>query len=204
MDDNGTNQIDMVNVVFTGNSAYSLYGALGGAILNMGDLDLTTTNATFTGNTAYGPFSYGGAVCNGECSPAFNNCIFWNNSAADNKEIYNPEYSNSNPIFTACDVEGSVAGLGTDGGGNIDQDPLFSVVPDSGDGDWTTWADNSYGSLILQAGSPAIDTGQGGLLPADTEDLDSDGNTTEAVPLDIEGNARIQEAGVDMGAYEYQ
>ena len=64
--------------------------------------------------------------------------------------------------------------LGSDGGGNIDVNPLF-VDPVNHD-------------LRLQSGSPAIDTG----------------TTIDAPSTDIRGLPRPVGAGVDMGAYEYQ
>jgi hypothetical protein len=76
-----------------------------------------------------------------------------------------------------------------------DTDPLF-VRPPFTDGP----AD--YGDLRLQAGSPAIDAGLAAYLPADVWDLDEDGDTTEPLPIDILGQARMQGAEVDLGAYE--
>ena len=58
--------------------------------------------------------------------------------------------------------------------------------------------------LRLKPGSPCIDKGDANALPADSEDLDSDGDTTEPIPLDLAGKPRISGAGVDMGAYEVQ
>ena len=55
----------------------------------------------------------------------------------------------------------------------------------------------------MQPGSPSINAGDNGRLPPDTPDLDADGNTLERVPLDLDGNARIQNCTVDMGAYEF-
>ncbi len=62
---------------------------------------------------------------------------------------------------------------GYDGEGNIDQDPLFT--------------DPQQGDFSLQATSPCIDTG----------------TATQAPETDITGKARPQQAGIDMGAYEY-
>lgn len=85
------------------------------------------------------------------------------------------------------------------GSGNIGSDPMFV--------DWV------HGDLRLQAGSPAIDAGNNGLLPSDFADLDGDGDFAEALPLDIAGNRRVKNdpnapntglgaPPVDMGGYE--
>gem|GEM_PF-5243195 len=95
------------------------------------------------------------------------------------------------------------------GTGNIDDNPQFARNPDPGnDGIWGT-PDDDYGDLRLQDGSPCIDSGDNTLVPADTTDLDGDGNTSEPVPFDLDGNPRMVaevcsalEAKVNMGAYE--
>ena len=82
----------------------------------------------------------------------------------------------------------------------------------------------------LQAGSACIDAGDSSAIPADVTDLDDDGDTTEKLPFDLDGNQRLVEStwddilqissdnntfitltwpppncgDVDMGAYEYQ
>jgi hypothetical protein len=69
--------------------------------------------------------------------------------------------------------------------------------------------------LRLQPGSPGIDAGSNFALPADTLDLDGDGDVSEPLPVDINGNPRRVDAPatdtgigdpplVDMGAYEQQ
>jgi hypothetical protein len=55
-----------------------------------------------------------------------------------------------------------------------------------------------YRPLLLSSGPG----GSNSYVPADTADVDGDGNTTETLPLDLAGNARIQGTAVDMGAYE--
>ena len=68
--------------------------------------------------------------------------------------------------------------------------------------------------LRLAAGSPCVDAGDNARVPADWLDLDGDGDTSEPLPLDLDGAARFQDdpgapdvgAGtpplVDMGALE--
>ena len=40
-------------------------------------------------------------------------------------------------------------------------------------------------------------------MPLDTLDLDGDGDTTKAIPVDITGRTRIAGTAVDAGAYEH-
>jgi|GEM_PF-2511658 len=56
----------------------------------------------------------------------------------------------------------------------------------------------------LMATSPAIAAGDNAFTPADILDVDNDGNTTEDLPQDYAGGARIQgcSSNVDIGAYE--
>ena len=69
--------------------------------------------------------------------------------------------------------------------------------------------------LRLGSGSPCIDAGDNTAVPADITDLDGDSNTSEPIPLDLDGRLRfvddllMPDTGngdapqVDMGAYEY-
>jgi len=72
-------------------------------------------------------------------------------------------------------VEGGLPEGASDGGGNIDVDPSF-VDPDD--------------NLRLNAHSPCIDAG--------------DNEAIAGYKVDLDGNARIVNDVVDMGAYEYQ
>ena len=74
------------------------------------------------------------------------------------------------------------------------------VKADGPDGIAGTEDDN----LRLSPGSPSIDAADNLAVPPDTADLDGDGDTTEPTPLDLDGNRRIVNRIVDMGAYEYQ
>lgn len=59
----------------------------------------------------------------------------------------------------------------------------------------------AQGYKLLQT-SPCKNKGQTFALPPDVADLDWDGNTTEKVPLDLNGDPRKVEFIVDMGCYE--
>ena len=102
--------------------------------------------------------------------------------------------------------------MGWPGEGNISSDPLL-VDPLGPDGIAGTEDDD----LRLAAGSPCIDAGDNLALPADSFDLDGNGNTAEPLPVDFAGHLRLvndpatpntgSPAGahviVDMGAYEF-
>lgn len=188
----------LVNVSFTGNTALFR----GGGMYN-GDSSPTLTNVTFSGNSAT---DYGGGMYNYAGNQTLSNCLLWGNSAPDGPQIHGV---NADPSISYSLVEGSGgsgpdwdSSLGADGGGNIDADPLF--------------VDAANGDLHLQLTSPAIDAGDNSALPADTADLDGDGDIFEVLPFDLDGYARCVDmpgaadtgAGsapiVDIGAFEAQ
>ena len=162
----------LVNVTFSGNSA-----ECGGGMINYNSSP-TLVNVTFSGNSAD---SGGGGMYNSDSSPALTNCILWGNTAPAGPQIYN---SSSTPTISYSDIQGGYSGTG-----NIDADPLFVRNPDPGDGDWTTPGDNDYGDLRLQLTSPAIDVGDNTAVPV-------------GITTDLDGNPRISNGVVDMGAYE--
>ena len=57
-------------------------------------------------------------------------------------------------------------------------------------------------AVPLLPGGQAENSGDASVLPPDTHDLDQDGNTTEPLPLDAEGRARIIGQSPDLGAVE--
>lgn len=93
---------------------------------------------------------------------------------------------------TYSDVQGGWGGIG-----NISSDPQF-VSPGvrSIEGEWID------GDYRLTTASLAVDAGNNGILPADVLDLDEDADVAEPLPLDLDGEARVQGTRVDMGAYE--
>jgi len=82
----------------------------------------------------------------------------------------------------------------------INLDPKFVNIADmtGPDGVWRTEDDG----LRLMEGSPVIGKGKPLFLPADTADLDGDGNVAELIPMDAAGYERIQDGALDLGAFE--
>ncbi|MFN8348765.1 MAG: choice-of-anchor Q domain-containing protein [Spirosomataceae bacterium] len=160
--------------------------------------DLKFINATFANNTA----EHGGAIAisNGG-NPTFKNSIFWGNTAgsAPNNVEFVPaaSWTQSPHSFTTSYsiVQGSggsgagwnTAVYGTDGGNNLDVNPLFKDTNDEdGPDDLLRTGDDGFS---LQSCSPALNVGT-------NSDIES---------TDIAGNPRPYNAGVtDMGAYELQ
>ena len=193
----------VTNCIFSGNNAVGTYGSggaiycntssspnisncvfvsnsahyRGGAMRCDSSSSPTLTNCTFSGNSAG---KLGGVLyCWDYSRPTFNNCILWNNSASlAGGEIY---------ADTGCTVTLNyccVDNTGYDGAGTIDDanncihsDPQF-VDPASGD-------------YHLKDTSPCIDAGGNTLLPS-------------GLDKDLDGNPRIANGVVDIGAYEKQ
>jgi uncharacterized repeat protein (TIGR01451 family) len=186
----------IINATFSGNSAVN-----GGGLYNYNYLYGTPTliQATFSNNVASGP---GGGIYNLFGDSIIHNSVVWGNTP---DQIYD---DSSTPSVTYSLVQGASIYPGT---GNINSDPLFVDADGPDDTAGTTDDD-----VRLQGASPAIDAGDNSVLPADSLDLDSDGDTTEKIPIDLEGKARlvddpaVTDTGngtapvVDMGAYEEQ
>jgi len=179
-------QVELTNCLFSGNEANGT-NAKGGGFRGGG----TLTNCTFAGNVA----SLGGGAFLSTGSTV-TNCIAFANDA--------PQLAGEPAVTYSC-VEGGFAGAG-----NIGTDPRF-MDPDGVDDIAGTLDDD----LRLQATSPCIDAADNAAIPADSGDLDGDGDTGEPTPLDLDGESRFVDDPatddngngtaplVDMGAYEY-
>jgi hypothetical protein len=180
----GDSKLSLINCLITNNTS----GHLGGGLYN--NTDPLIINCTFTANSAA---ENGGGILNyiGTSKPQLTNCILWGNADRGGMDESAQIHFGSPFIDYSC-IQGWTGDLG--GTGNADTDPCF-VDPNSGD-------------YRLVTGSPAIDTGDNNSVPADSTDLDGDGNTTELIPWDLDGNPRLVDgdrdrvAVVDMGAYE--
>lgn len=173
----------LINCTFTGNSATD-----GGGMYNTGSAP-QLVGCTFSRNSAR-EFFTGGMTNYGSQSTTLTNCILWGNK--NSQILFN--YPLPQGAVRYSDIQGGYPSPGY----NINQDPLF-LDPDGADNVVGTADDD----LRLGAGSPVVNAGNRNLLPADTVDLDRDGNTAESNPLDLDGYPRVVNYEVDMGAYEY-
>lgn len=171
----------LINVTFIGNEA----NQFGGGILNSGDSSLMLINVSINGNTA----AFGGGLLNTDSGSVvlLDNSIVWGNTAAnDGNEIWNDFDSAVGLRYTLYkDDPGDIV----EGGefivdaNSLTEDPLFVDAPN--------------GNLYLQADSPAINAGDPG-TDLDIFPTDSQGN-----PIDLNGNLRVQDGRIDMGAFEF-
>jgi len=166
----------LINCIINGNTAK---GGHGGGICNWNyrpNNSLTLINCTFVNNSAP---SGSALACHSEdgkfrTNVQAVNCIIWDSG----NKIWNDDGS---PIrITYSDVQG-----GWPGQGNINTNPLFVGAGR---------ADNIFGTedddLRLLPDSPCIDAGDNSEVP-------------QSVDMDFDGNPRIVNGIVDMGAYEW-
>ena len=193
---NENSTVTLTGSVFLGNYADEGMGP-GGGMYNSESI-VNLTNVTFSGNRA----AIGGAMYNVENSNlTLSNVIIWNNMAENNSaspfaSIANGSSSISTVSYSLLANSGGSGenwndAIGVDGGNNIDTDPMFVQTPDPLD------APASNGDVRLLPGSPAINAG----------DPDTDLALFPAVhglPTDPDGNPRVRQDRIDMGAYEFQ
>lgn len=184
--------LHMVNCIASGNSADvggGLY--LSGGALGSGTHEAWIYNSSFYGNHAS---TAGGDVATvGNSSANIYNSIFWNSTAG----ILAPSLLEGGMGDTILPHNSIVEG-GYPGSSVLNLDPLF-VDPDGADNLLGTLDDD----LHLTAGSPAIDAGNSSWIPNDSGDVDLDGDTAEDLPIDLDGEVRVQNNIPDLGAYEY-
>jgi len=208
--------MDLTNCTLAGNAASTAGGALWLKWSNT-----TLVNCTVAANVAD---TVGGGVHMEGSSLSTSNSVLWANTDSDGANMsesaqVHVDGGTVTAHYTCVqdnDPDDASIPFGGAANGNVDDDPRLVRHPDSGpDGAWDGVADD-YGDLRLLPGSPCIDAADNTAVPADVLDLDDDGDTTEPVPFDLAGNARIAddpdtpdtgsppgaEAIVDMGAYE--
>ena len=182
---NASSSSYITNCSFTGNIA----SRDGGAGMYLSGTESTTIiNCTFSKNNATGLFSSGGALYIYLSSPIISNCSFATNTATAGSAIV---ISSASPTLANCIVWGngdeiatlsgsptvsySIVKGGYAGTGNLDRDPIF--------------VDPANSNLRLRSCSPAINIGN---------------NAALILNPDLDGNPRIVNTTIDMGAFEFQ
>lgn len=194
----GSATLNIINSTITGNTAPSF----GGGIYNAGNsgiATLTSTNSTISGNAA----ASGGGIYNfgngGTATLTLRNTILSDNRASNASN--GPDIFNFNGTVTGSNnIIQTSTGYTISGSNNLNVDPMLQK-----DGTGALVLKNNGGptqTLLLLSSSPAINEGSNANLPADTFDLDGDSDTTEPLPVDQRGFARIVSTTVDIGAVE--
>jgi hypothetical protein len=166
------------NNVFSGNHA----GTNGGALYlsdTYGYLHLATlVNNSFSNNSAK---NVGGAIFSSNAKPLIINSVFWDDTANKGQEIFS-NISASLPIEIANSTINPVliSGYVVDGGGNLNQDPMFM-------------------DTVLLTLSPSSNCFNKGTLTFTCQH----GEMHNCPLYDITGASRPLGTTVDMGAYEY-
>jgi len=175
------------NNVATGNGAgvNNVYNHYGG--------NRVLSNCTIIGNKSRALGC--GIYSDPNCSPVLANCIVWNNTNKNSNMGESEQVYGGSPVINNCCIQGWTGKLG--GTGNFGLDPLF-VDLNGPDGKTGTLDDN----LRLDLTSPCRNAGENSAIPADTVDLDKDSDVNEPIPFDIDGNPRVLNGVVDIGAYE--
>ncbi|WP_290612287.1 Ig-like domain-containing protein, partial [Arsukibacterium sp. UBA3155] len=227
--DNGT-VLNLINSTLRGNYT-SGESAQGGAIYALNGATVNTVNSTLSGNKTIGNFSAGGAVRLDNATGNFYNSTIVGNAAAGTTGGVSANSSVNfvntvvagNTAGTGATADNSGSAIATGGTLADTSGPVTSainsyfgsvadIVSDSNslNGQGTdnlllgNLAFNAAGKVLTHRplnGSALVAAGINANLPVDTYDLDNDTNTTEALPVDANGRARISGI-VDIGAVE--
>lgn len=177
--------VTLINTTVARNDAVSG----GGVYLGGGTVDAIST--TIAGNFATG---IGGGVYTGAGLFGVTNSIVFGNNAGSLPNLYGPVQVTGGAI-----MNGSVFQNGTRIGTTTAPEVFEQVVAGR-----AVLAANG-GPLVtvaIREGGPAEELATASLLPQDTRDLDGDGNTTEALPVDARGDLRVANQLPDVGAFE--
>lgn len=176
---NASSNTTLINCRVTNNVTSNIFASttFASGFYNSNSSTATLHNCTISNNTRNpaSPMGAGGVFT--ESGPVhMDNCIVTGNTGT--------QLSANSVVQFSCVQDGFA------GPGNINATPLF--------------VNEASGDFRLQDGSPCRDTGDRTLLPADAQDLDADGNTTESLSRDFDFLRRIVNGQVDMGAFEWQ
>jgi parallel beta-helix repeat protein len=190
----------------------------------------TIINCIFRSNNAYGTFAHGGGLASLYGTPLVINCAFLSNTAPGGGGI---DVLRSDATIVGCTFIGNAATTSYTVKGGAIRDSASSPsllnncvlwwnYPDqlsyaAGTSvtscliqpGWDQWASNIRYPMLTSDGhltafsDLCLDAGDLGLIPADTYDLDNDGDPNEPIPFDIDGDTRIANDFVDIGADEF-
>lgn len=178
------------NSTQTGGGAISMFVPRGN---NQMDMQFHAINCTFIGNTCSGN---GGAIDCGYFNGNINifNSIFWSNNALDGKHISSYNSIGDNPVILKnCFIDAT--------------SPYIKGYFDKSNLEFNEGGPGLDSQHRPELNSSCINKGDSVLLPDDIADLDSDGNTTEDIPYDLDHelqHSRSVGQNVDIGAYERQ
>jgi len=165
----------IINCVFDGNSAYQ-----GGAFSCAG-ASPQICNCTFCSNSSVGGGAGGAIFVISSGSVTINNSILWGNIGPIH-EVNVYDNSSSCTLKNCC----------IDASGSYSYAPSAScIVEDGCIYDDPLFVDDINGDYHLRDASPCIDAGDNSLVPS-------------GVDKELDGNPRIVNGTVDIGAYEYQ
>lgn len=201
------NTLTVINGLFDNNKSE---GNTGGGIW-IYNSTMQVVNSTFYQNEA---LSFGGGIyIQSSVTGEISNCIFLRNRDFEGYALDAQIYGWADiGLYYNC-IENWTSTTGPAIQGNTGEDPRF-LDPDGDDEIIGTEDDN----LRPGPGSPCLEAGDNNRVPADTADLDKDGDYAELIPWDLDGKARFvddpntpdsglpgadpQAAVVDIGAYE--
>jgi hypothetical protein len=164
--------VDVVNTLIHDNSA-NVGGGMHVAIATASIINATIAENASTGGAGAGVNAATGSTVN------VINTIVWDNTAASGADSIGGSATVANSTIEG----GYVAGTNV-----IDADPAF-VDPGADD-------------FSIRVVSPGIDLGDTSAVPADTADVDDDGDTSEPTPDRAFSATRVGGSAVDHGAFE--
>jgi hypothetical protein len=188
--------LSLINATLSGNKAATLGGAIagyagvtldnttvagnrsglaGGGIATFGAGGLTITNSIVAANEAFGH----GNVVGSLLYRGLNIVGFGNDMDAGDNVINAPDIAALFALTALNPHTGVLSGVLRDNGGPIQ-------------------------TIAIRSGGAATYAADASLRPADTYDLDHDTNSTELLPVDARGRARIAGGALDIGAFEIQ
>ena len=181
----------LVNATVSGNTT----DGTGGGIDTNRSVTLNLLNSTVTNNRADadGTFTSLGGGIGANYAGALNliNSVVAGNFSGTGNALDDISDTIDNAVNSFIGTNESI----TNNVGSINNggSPGLSALSDNG---------GTVQTHAIQAESALISAGSSRQLPADTFDIDGDANTTEDLPLDANGNARVR-GTLDIGAVEF-